>query len=664
VEEKPEVRKAGGVYYTPAYIVDYIVERTVGRLLTNRSPAQAAKLRILDPACGSGSFLIGAYQRLLDWHRDQYVAEDPEKHARGRSPRLYRGSAGEWRLTTAERKRILLNNIYGVDIDPQAVEVSKLSLLLKVLEGESKETVNNQLRLFHERALPDLGRNIKCGNSLIGRDFYERRQKELFDEETAYRINAFDWSDIRRGFGGIMKAGGFDAVIGNPPYLSIQTMNEVAPSSVGYYNDHYDVAGKGNYDVYVVFVERGLSLLQPDGLVGFILPSKFFATDYGEPLRELLSSRGALAQIVDFRHGQVFVGATTYTCLLFLSSARRDSFQYSIAAPPDALQAGSLEQIEFNTSYLSSAPWVFVRKDERDVLSKLAKHSMPLLSLPCSVSRGSSTGADDVFMLPSSKKRLFAREGESVDIERTILRVPLYATDFGRYRFAPAREERVIFPYRLAGAEYRVLEEDELASEFPKTYAYLRSRKKALLKRKQFKKWFGFSAPRNLELHDAAHLIVPLLAYTGSFCPLPWDHREFCPMASAGFTISIEDPREWNPAYVLGLLNSRLLFWMLKRISNVFRGGWITCTKQYVGTLPIRIVSRSAPQDRKRHDKMVELVQGMLMLHKRLAEVKTDHARAVLSRQIETTDRQIDQLVYELYGLNDNEIRLVEEAAT
>jgi len=189
VEDKPEVKKAGGVYYTPKYIVDYIVEHTVGKLLQGESrggkaesgkpkaesgepkaggearlargghargltPNQAAKLKILDPACGSGSFLLGAYQYLLDWHRDWYEQHDPAKHARGRNAKLYCARSGDWRLTTAERKRILLNNIYGVDIDPQAVEVTKLSLLLKVLEGESEETLSTQLRLFHERTPP------------------------------------------------------------------------------------------------------------------------------------------------------------------------------------------------------------------------------------------------------------------------------------------------------------------------------------------------------------------------------------------------------------------------------------------------------------------------------------------------------------------------------
>ena len=259
VEEKPEVRKAGGVYYTPTYIVDYIVKNTVGKLLGDGghdnpssllpldkgrkggvTPKDASKIRILDPACGSGSFLLGAYQYLLDWHRDWYVNNDPQKWATGRSPVLYQAQGGGWHLTTAEKKRILLNNIYGVDIDSQAVEVTKLSLLLKVLEGENNQTLERQLRFFHERALPDLGNNIKCGNSLIGPDFYDndlfkshqdhagknhpsvsplakgglKGGHGIFDEEERYRINVFDWN---AEFPEIMKAGGFDAVIGNPP---------------------------------------------------------------------------------------------------------------------------------------------------------------------------------------------------------------------------------------------------------------------------------------------------------------------------------------------------------------------------------------------------------------------------------------------------------------
>jgi hypothetical protein len=196
VEEKPEVRKAGGVYYTPKYIVDYIVKNTVGKLVEDKKPKEVEKLRILDPACGSGSFLLGAYQYLLDWHLKWYIENEPDKWAKTKQPSIYQGPSPDpqtpnWHLTTTEKKLILLNNIYGVDIDSQAVEVTKLSLLLKVLEGENSQTLAAEPRLFHQRALPDLGDNIKCGNSLIGPDFYQ--QQLLLDDEERLRINVFDW---------------------------------------------------------------------------------------------------------------------------------------------------------------------------------------------------------------------------------------------------------------------------------------------------------------------------------------------------------------------------------------------------------------------------------------------------------------------------------------
>jgi len=187
IEDKPEVRKAGGVYYTPSYIVDYIVKETIGKVLEGKKPEKIQEITILDPACGSGSFLIVAYQFLLDWYLQQYL-QNFKKY----KSKIYQITASNWRLTSTERKRILLTHIYGVDIDQQAVETSKLSLLLKVLEGESGETITKHLTLFKERALPDLDNNIQCGNSLIDGEFYQNNKLNLLDEDTAYRVNIFD----------------------------------------------------------------------------------------------------------------------------------------------------------------------------------------------------------------------------------------------------------------------------------------------------------------------------------------------------------------------------------------------------------------------------------------------------------------------------------------
>jgi len=324
VEEKPEVRKAGGVFYTPTFIVDNIVLNTVGKLLEGKTPKEVARLKFLDPACGSGTFPLGAFQYLLDWHLKYYADAEhlPEKWAAGKNPAIYQVKDG-YRLTTAKKKEILLNNIFAVDIDAQAVEVTKLSLLLKVLEGESSETIGSQLALFQERVLPDLGRNIKCGNSLIGYDYFEGRM--LVEQEERERVNAFDW---KAEFPQVFIQGGFDAVFGNPPYIRIQVLQETSSINVEYYKKTYQAASKGNYDIYVVFVEKALSLLNQNGRLGFILPHKFFNAQYGEPLRSLIANGKHLAKVVHFGDQQVFESATTYTCLMFLDKAGHDEFDF------------------------------------------------------------------------------------------------------------------------------------------------------------------------------------------------------------------------------------------------------------------------------------------------------------------------------------------------
>ena len=200
--------------------MDYIVKNTVGKLLEAKTPKEAAGLKVLDPACGSGSFLIGAYQFLLDWYHTQYTAPngaaDPASLAAGKKPVLRPGRAGGWALTIAERKRILLDHIHGVDLDGQAVEVTKLNLLLKCLEGETSQTLGFEQRLFRERALPDLGRNILCGNSLIGTDIIGTEAWNGMSEEERRRVNPFDYTSA---FARVFKLGGFDVIIGNPPYV-------------------------------------------------------------------------------------------------------------------------------------------------------------------------------------------------------------------------------------------------------------------------------------------------------------------------------------------------------------------------------------------------------------------------------------------------------------
>jgi hypothetical protein len=662
VEEKPEVRKAGGVYYTPAYIVEYIIKHTVGEHIEARSPAQLAgekgkpPFRVLDMACGSGSFLLGAYHCLLDHCLNWYIEHKPEtfKKAVYKDPRN-----GHWRLTIEERKRILTTHIFGVDIDLQAVEVTKLSLLLKVLEGETDQSLSLSQLAFGDRALPNLADNIKCGNSLIGPDYFTG--KLIVDPEEMKRVNPFDW---KQRFPDAMNAGGFDCVIGNPPYIRIQTMKEWAPLEVEIYKELFQAGRTGNYDIYVVFVERGFQLLNPSGQLGFILPSKFFATDYGAALRGIIGQARALRKVVDFGHAQVFDGASNYTCLLFLSRAPVLAGLYARVDSPSTLSTGDVEETSVESESITSAQWSFSGKQERSIAEKICRVSVPLGQLPARIARGSSSGNDNLFMLSRRGKKLTTRKGERVDVERDILRIPIYASDFGRYRFVPSSGELIIFPYDVSASGYTLKPEAVMKRDFPKAYSYLFERKRELEGRKQFKAWYGFSAPRNLEVHDMAHFFVPLLANKGLYCRLPETQREFCLMASGGFSITVSPSCGLSPNYVLGLVNSKLLFWRLRSISNIFRGGWVTCTKQYVETLPIRTIDLSRKPEKAAHDRVVKLVESMLGLHKQFTAAKSAAQKGILKRQIDATDAEIDRLVYDLYGLTAEEIALIENSTS
>ncbi len=351
IEEKPEVRKAGGVYYTPTYIVDYIVENTVGKLLAGKTPQEvggltatfkpaknARPLAILDPACGSGSFLIVAYQYMLDWYLKQYTENnDPEKHARGASPRVYQAPTGDWRLTIAKRKRILLAHIYGVDIDYQAVEVTKLSLLLKVLEKETEATIQREL-FAKQRALPDLADNIKCGNSLIGPDFYTGQQRDLFTDEDRLRINAFDWRG-KHGFPRIFSGEnpGFDAVIGIPPW------GGDIDSITSYLAARYPQSTQAYRDTAKVFVDQGLRLIRKDGILSFVVPSAFLFQPRYQDIRNLLrqSSLQRIWNVGD----KVFGSNVVAPCCIFVVSKRPPINLHSVLVADTSFRKTNLERI-------------------------------------------------------------------------------------------------------------------------------------------------------------------------------------------------------------------------------------------------------------------------------------------------------------------------------
>jgi len=598
VEEKPEVRKAGGVYYTPTYIVDYIVEHTVGKLLEDKTPNHVAKLRVLDPACGSGSFLLGAYQRLLNWHLTWYTENDPAKHAKGRQPKIFQGPGGDWRLTTAEKKRVLVNSIHGVDIDPQAVEVTKLSLLLKVLEGESEETLGKNLRLFHERALPDLGENIKCGNSLIGPDFYEGKQLSLIDEDERYRINAFDWNTE---FPEIMKAGGFDAVIGNPPYIQLSMAEYYEPAIADYLRAAYS-SSMGRLNTYGFFWERSTSYLaRKGGRVGYIVPNTILTQSYYEGLRETLLKNRIREVAVHKYH--VFKGAVVEPVVLVVERT-----------PSSGRVRIAIHNAQGGTPT--------VRKLHQDLFRDAYKRAFLV------------EATEDELRLKSKVDDEYPRFSDLLSINQAIA--------------LKGDRSRSLHKQRMGSNYYPVLDGREIGRfsiHWDGNYLeYVRERIHSC------KRTDIFEQPEKILFRRVGEGIVATL-----------DRNQFYALNTL-VVITPAHLGEHDLTYVLAVLNSTLMNWYYSQFLKSSKRTFSEVQAQQIAQLPFRTVDFDSAQDRELHDNLAGRAEDMMRLREAAAPVRTDHEQSSIQRQIDATDKQIDQLVYELYGLTDEEIRIVEEA--
>ena len=590
VEEKPEVKKAGGVYYTPQYIVKYIVENTVGELLKGKTPMMVAgkvkghePLRIVDPACGSGSFLIYAYQYLLDWHRDWYdkdIQSKGAKQAKKWREAVYQGPGGQWYLTTHEKKQILLNNIFGVEIDSQAVEVTKLNLLLKVLEGENRETIGNDFNLFHRRALPDLSKNIKCGNSLIGSDLYSQ-------------INAFDWDSA---FSEVFKGAtlGFDAVVGNPPYVRQEVLGEAFKK---YAKSKFQTYA-GTADLYTYFIEKSLSLLNESGLFSIIVANKWMRANYGEALRRFLKTK-RIHEIIDFGDLPVFTGATTYPCIIKLSNAK-----------PAAFSVLQVKDLDFED------------------LSE--------------ISRKQRYPVDE-----ETKNRLIAEDSKSAEVIKPFLA----GRDVKRYQ-APHSEKFLIFTRRGINIK-----------DYPAIEKYLLQYKERLMpKPKGFKgsSWKG-RKPGSYEWYEIQDsvdyfqefekkkIIVPAITQRGAYSP---DENAMYSNDKTSIVIT-------SDKNLIGVLNSKTCDYFLHTIASTKQGGYFEYKPMYISLIPIAL--ENAPVTII--ENISSAVEQMLTLNKQAAEGSLPPQKAEqLKRQIDATDREIDKLVYQLYGLTDEEIRLIEDS--
>jgi type I restriction-modification system DNA methylase subunit len=633
---KKERRKEHGIYYTPRFVTDYIVKETVGRFLKERSHNEILNIKILDPACGSGSFLIRAYDELLNYH-------------------AYRSGKSVTELDQYERLPILIKNIFGIDLDMQAVEIACLNLLLR--------------SLAKREILPSLTDNIRQGNSLISGT--EEELGSYFGDNWQEK-KPFNWE---QEFEDIMVDGAFDVIIGNPPYVRIQTLPR---DEADYYREFYQSAF-GSFDIYILFLEQAIKLLKRGGRLGFITSGKFLKADYGRRIKQLLYQNCTMESVIDLSAQQIFAEATTYPVIIVLKEGAEDKLLRYISIPIDVdpskitqpIDTLKLQTTTTNQEAVIKGIWPPVAVGD-NLLAKLSKNAVPLEELAERIFVGLQTSADKVYILekqgePSEDRIKAYSHGleQEFKLESALLKPLLSGKDIERYG-SPIPNMLLLFPYKVTRGKTELMLPQEFASAYPNCWEYLLQNRETLENRETGKmrheKWYAYVYPKNLALHDQRKIAIPRLV---SRLAAVYDREGNFYLDNVdvgGLILKEKDDAQW--LYVLGLLNSKLLDFYLHRISVPFRGGFYSANRQFLEPLPIHHINFDNQSEKKMHDDLVALVNKMMEQNKRLAPIHNTpcNERDELLREINRMDSEIDSLVYDLYGLTEEERKILEES--
>ncbi|MBN2864369.1 MAG: Eco57I restriction-modification methylase domain-containing protein [Thiotrichales bacterium] len=552
-------RKTDGVYYTPEWVTEYVVEQTLGlrlrelqtelgfeaysdltdleidaahtkngKFAAQKSSVKSyfealeqyevrlSEIKVLDPACGSGAFLIQALKRLLKEH---------ESINKEKARISYEFKQGGLFDVGQVYRNILSKNLYGVDINPESVEITKLALWLHtVMPGQPLSSLDN---------------NILCGNSLVDWDI----QTILPDlnEHQLDKINPFSYA---QAFQDVFANGGFDVIIGNPPYIKLQNMKKVAPEATEYWvkatktetvtNENGQIIEKqvpkfrstqtGNYDIYLPFFEQSVQLINPKGRMGFIAPSVWAVNEYGAGLRAFLHQSQQMDRWIDFKSHQIFDEAITYTALQFFTGQANDGIKLHFAPQGADDLAGlhwdDISPLPYN-QLDSNQAWQFMPEAERKLVERLNAECLRLddQKLTKAIFQGLITSADSIYHLTKVADGRYISHADKqspqeISIEDGLMKPLISGTEAKRYQ-KPITETYVLFPYDLSGDMPKLFTRQQMQTQFPQGWAYLQTHEKTLRARERGKlnveAWYQFGRNQGLDKQHLKKLLVPRL---------------------------------------------------------------------------------------------------------------------------------------------------------
>lgn len=664
IVSKPEVRESGGVVPTPRYVVDAIVDRTLSPMLVGKSPDDLADFTVADICCGSGIFLLSVYEFLIDHCLAWYMANDRDNH---RGVTIYEGVAGQWRLTFEEKRRILIDHIRGVDIDANAVEVARFSLLLKLIEDETGDGLRDYVATQHHPALPALDAILRAGNSLVSPSEWTS-VRGFFAPTLLEKINPFDWSTE---FPTQMARGGFNVIVGNPPYIRIQNMMAYSPEEATFYQNPaspYQTARQDNFDKYALFIERSLSLIAPEGRLGVIVPHKFMTIHAGRVLRQIITDGNRLEKVVHFGVQQVFGRhVSNYTCLLILDRRGASDVQIERVEALEAWRYGAPGQfMTVPASDLGADAWQFADAATRDLFDRVRAACPAPLGQVAEIFVGVQTSADAIYIFSAVAETpttvSLRWNGRDWPIERDILRPCMHDAPLAPYVRAQANRW-MIFPYELVvgprRTEARLLQPAIMAHRFPDCWTYLQARQVELEKRNITggsngnQQFYQFGRSQSLTKFNSPKIILPILSLEARYA---YDEANITVTGGGNGPYYMIRPKPGavvSNAFLLAVLHHPLCEAMVRTNTSAFRGGYYSHGKQFIEHLP---VPDATPVERAAIE---QLVNNLIAANSAVSSARTPHQRDLQERNAAALRDQIEARVTALYGLSPTDMATV-----
>lgn len=657
--EEPEVAASDGVVPTPKLVVRKIVRDTLEHLVTGKSFEEVLNLKVADISCGSGTFLLAAYDYLVQYLTD-HVGDAQLQQGLARQA----GSNAIY-LTLRAKQIVLTQCLYGVDINPYAVEVARFSLSLKLVEQESAATIAEHLSQQRTTVLPNLDNAIRCGNSLVNDTYFEFNPEALLDDALLYRIRPFQWDSE---FPFLTRTGGFDAIIGNPPYVRIQHMVQYAAEEIAFYRSprgDYPVTGGGSsFDKYYLFIQRALTLLNRTGYLGYIVPNKFFTIKGAAALRSYIWSNSFLAKVVHFGVQQLFPGRLTYTAIVVLSKAPRTTFAFTRVRNV----ARELLEEPGSSSYAvqdyGAAPWMFVSPETKALFARVrAGNTVPLHQV-ADIPVGLQNSNNKLYIIqPTTESattlRFLDKNKDPWEIEKAICVPCLNKLSFNLFDTIQANAW-MIYPYVVVAGQVTLLSEQTLQQNYPLCWAYL-THHRAELETRDIKGftdpftdepyWYQYGRMQSLGKFDnAPKLLFPVLSTAPKYVYDTTNSR-FTGGGSGPYN-SILSTSDYSLLYLMGILSHPVLEGMVKARPSEFSGGYYSHGKQYIKDLPIRRINFAVPAERALHDGLVLTVQALIAATAQLKVTPIPANKQVVRQKIRRLQEQMLTQVDQLYGLS------------